>query len=107
MATALHLTIDPSRPRERALEAALREAIRAGRVGAGTKLPPTRALADDLGLSRATVVEVYSQLQAEGYLVSRRGAGKWVADLLPAAIRTPTSDAPARERMRFDFDPGL
>jgi len=85
----------------------LREAIRGGRLGAGAQLPPTRALADDLGLARATVVEVYSQLQAEGYLVSRRGAGTWVADLPPAAVRTPTAEEPARDRVRFDFDPGL
>lgn len=66
--------IDPKLPRARALEAALREAIRAGRLAAGTQVPPSRALADDLGFARATVVEVYAQLQAEGYLVSRRGA---------------------------------
>lgn len=107
MATSLHLTIDPSRPRARALEAALREAIRAGRLGTGTLLPSTRALADDLGLARSTVVEVYSQLQAEGYLVSRRGAGTWVADLPPAAIRISITGKPARERVSFDFDPGL
>jgi GntR family transcriptional regulator/MocR family aminotransferase len=106
MASSLHLTIDPSRPRARALETALRDAIRTGRLVAGTQLPPTRALADDLSLARATVVEVYSQLQAEGYLVSRRGAGTWVADLPPAAVRAATT-APVRRRIRFDFDPGL
>jgi GntR family transcriptional regulator/MocR family aminotransferase len=106
MATALHLAIDPSRPRARALEAALREAVRAGRLGTGTQLPPSRVLADDLGIARATVVEVYSQLLAEGYLVSRRGAGTWVAELPP---RAPRADAiePLRPRLRFDFDPGL
>ena len=106
MATALHLAIDPSRPRARALEAALREAIRAGRLGAGTQLPPSRVLADDLGIARATVVEVYSQLQAEGYLVSRRGAGTWVAQLPPRAPRAAAIE-PLRPRLRFDFDPGL
>jgi GntR family transcriptional regulator/MocR family aminotransferase len=107
LTTSLHLAIDPSRPRARGLEAALREAIRAGRLVAGAQLPPTRTLADDLGLARATVVEVYAQLQAEGYLVSRRGAGTWVADLPPAAVRAGTTEEPARQRVRFDFDPGL
>ncbi len=106
MATALHLPIDRSQPRARALGAALREAIRAGRLAAGTQLPPSRALADDLGLARATVVDVYAQLQAEGYLVSRRGAGTWVAHvpLAPARAETARQSQP---RFRFDFNPGV
>src|SRR5689334_22630685 len=95
MATALQLTIDPGRPRARALEIALRDAIRAGRLEAGTQLPPSRALADDLGFARATVVEVYSQLQAEGYIVSRRGAGTWVAQLPPPAARATVVEPPS------------
>ena len=63
------------------LETELRAAIRSGRLAAGTRLPSSRALADDLGLARTTVMEAYSQLQAEGYLVTRRGAGTWVNEL--------------------------
>lgn len=94
-------------PRARALEAALRAAIRDGRLDAGAQLPPTRALADDLGLSRATVVEAYTQLQAEGYLVSRRGAGTWVAPVVVGAARAGLAATPPERPPRFSFDPGL
>lgn len=106
MATTLHLSIDSGEPRGRALEAALRAAIRDGRLVAGTQVPPSRSLAEDLGLARATVVEVYAQLQAEGYLVSRRGAGTWVAEL-PLAARRTTAQAVPRRAARYDFNPGL
>ena len=56
------------------LEAALRDAVRTGRLGPGTRLPSSRALAADLGLARNTVAEVYSQLVAEGWLTARRGS---------------------------------
>jgi GntR family transcriptional regulator/MocR family aminotransferase len=106
LATTVHLPLDPARPRARALEAALRDAVRSGRLVAGTQLPPSRALADDLGLARATVVEVYAQLQAEGYLVARRGAGTWVAELSPAASRAAGVPLPRPEH-RYTFNPGL
>jgi GntR family transcriptional regulator / MocR family aminotransferase len=50
------------------LEQALREAIRSGRLRAGTVLPSSRVLAADLGVSRRLVVDAYEQLTAEGYL---------------------------------------
>src|ERR1051326_4793643 len=61
------------------LVAGLREGIRAGRIAGGTVLPPSRQLAGELRLSRGIVVEAYQQLVAEGYLLSRTGAGTWVA----------------------------
>src|SRR4051794_9455639 len=79
--TDLHLVLPPRGPRRQALEAALRSAIREGRLTAGTRLPSTRALAVDLGIARGTVVEAYAQLGAEGYLGAKRGAGTWVAAL--------------------------
>jgi len=106
LATALHLPIDRSAPRARALETALREAIREGRLAAGIQLPPSRALADDLGFARATVVEAYAQLHAEGYLVSRRGAGTWVAHL-PLTTNRPAATRAPRKPPRYDFNPGL
>ena len=106
-AATLELALEPNRPRRAALEAALRAAIRESRLVAGTRLPSTRALAGDLGLARGTVVEAYAQLQAEGYLNSRRGAGTWVADVAPAVrlARAPTDEA--RRAPRFSFNPGL
>jgi GntR family transcriptional regulator / MocR family aminotransferase len=84
----LHLDVrlDPGQTRPaRALEQALREAIVAGRVPAGHRLPPTRALAADLGIARTTVSEVYAQLTAEGWLEARVGAGTWVAEMTETA----------------------
>lgn len=53
----------------------LRSAIIAGELTEGTRLPPTRAFATELGVSRSTVVTAYEQLVAEGYLSSRQGSG--------------------------------
>jgi GntR family transcriptional regulator/MocR family aminotransferase len=72
--------LDRARPRlGEQVTAALRGAIVAGRLTPGTRLPSTRDLAVDLGLSRGLVVAAYEQLVAEGRLVSRRGSGTVVA----------------------------
>lgn len=49
--------------------------------GTDSRLPPSRALAAELGLSRSTVVAAYEQLAAEGYIEGRRGSGYYVRDL--------------------------
>ena len=88
-----------------ALEQALREAVRAGRLPAGTALPSSRVLARDLGLARSTVTEAYAQLTAAGYLVARRGAGTWVGS--GAAVGTVGGDEePSAAALRFDLRPG-
>jgi GntR family transcriptional regulator/MocR family aminotransferase len=92
-------------PLRRQLEHALREAIRAGRLAPGSVLPPSRDLADELGVSRGVVVESYSQLTAEGYLTAQRGSSTRVAQL-------PEPDVPARRQLiaprefRYDLRPG-
>ena len=63
----------------RQIEAAIRDRIQTGRLRVGTPLPPSRALAADLGVSRGVVVEAYQQLAAEGYLTSRAGGYTEVA----------------------------
>ena len=73
------LTRGSGHPLRQQLEDALRQAVRAGRLKAGAKMPATRVLAADLGVSRRLVVEAYDQLLAEGYLTARRGAGTYVA----------------------------
>ena len=73
------------------LIAALRDAVRSGRLASGTTLPPSRTLASDLGVARNTVAEAYAELVAEGWLASRQGAGTWVV----AAAATPL---PTRSR---------
>ncbi|MGH2871627.1 MAG: GntR family transcriptional regulator, partial [Solirubrobacteraceae bacterium] len=66
-------------PLHEQLEHALRDAIRDGRLDAGARLPSSRGLADELGLSRGVVTAVYDQLAAEGYLRTRQGAPVRVA----------------------------
>jgi len=79
----------------RQLEAELREAVRTGRLAAGTRLPPSRSLAHDLEVARNTVADTYAQLVAEGWLTARQGAGTYVADRLPPITVVPgdASDA--------------
>src|SRR5438477_6492986 len=93
------------RPLRAQLEDGLRQATRAGRLAAGARLPATRALAADLGVSRRLVVDAYQQLIAEGYLVSRRGAGTYVSDAATAA----SAPAAALESgaLGVDFFPGF
>ncbi|MFF0426560.1 PLP-dependent aminotransferase family protein [Streptomyces sp. NPDC004520] len=96
----------PARRRGRALQEALREAVRSGRLAAGTRLPSTRALAADLGVSRGLVTEAYEQLTAEGYLRSDRGAGTWVGGAARAAVRGAPDPVGRAPGVRVDFRPG-
>lgn len=76
----------------------IRDAILSGRIRAGTRLPTTRALAVELGVSRNTVVSAFEPLRAEGYVVSRVGSGTFVAAQLDpeARLRAPSArGAPA------------
>ncbi len=70
---------DAGLPLRAQLEAGLRDAIRSGRLPVGERLPSSRELARQLGLSRGLVQECYGQLQAEGYLTSVVGSGTRVA----------------------------
>lgn len=92
------------RPLRAQLEDGLREAVRSGRLPAHARLPATRALAADLGVSRRLVVDAYAQLLAEGYLLARRGAGTFVAGA--AGIATSTTVEPEHSDLAFDFFPG-
>lgn len=67
----------------------LRAAILAGQLKSGTRLPSTRALADELGVSRNTVLSAYDQLFAEGYLAAVGGKGTFVTHTLPEALLLP------------------
>jgi GntR family transcriptional regulator/MocR family aminotransferase len=93
-------------PLHEQLERTLRADIRGGRLPAGTRLPSTRRLASELGLSRGVVSEAYGQLAAEGYIETRQGAAVRVAQ----AVRGATSREPTRPlapSYPYDFDPGL
>jgi GntR family transcriptional regulator/MocR family aminotransferase len=89
LAQEVLLTVDRRTkvPLRAQLEDQFRQAIRSGRLGAGERVPSSRALATALGLSRGLVQECYAQLQAEGYLVMRVGSATRVATAGTAAER--------------------
>src|SRR6476659_5047925 len=94
---------DP-RPLHSQLEQDLRDAVRSGRLGTDARIPSTRVLAAQLGVSRGIVVEAYAKLIAEGYLASRPGGATHVAS---AATPSPTRRGPTpAPRIEIDFRPG-
>jgi len=87
------------------LSEALREAVRSGRLAPGTRLPASRALAEDLGIARSTVTECYAALVEEGWLVARHGSGTHVAQR-GAPRRTAEPTAERSGRMPHGLEPG-
>jgi GntR family transcriptional regulator / MocR family aminotransferase len=78
----------------------LRAAVTDGRVAAGERLPATRALAAELGVSRTVIKDAYAQLFAEGWIEGRHGSGTYVAqgaqpDHAPAHPRRAPDSGPA------------
>src|SRR5258708_11784743 len=102
----LHLDLAGSRVRA-GLEAALRDAVRTGRLAPGLRLPSSRDLAADLGIARNTVADAYGQLVAEGWLEARTGAGTWVADQPAHVAHLPRRPAAGPVRQRFDLRAGV
>ena len=74
---------DPETPAYRWLYAALRAEILEGRLRPGARLPGTRDLASQYGLSRGTIVAAFEQLKAEGYVEGSVGSGTSVSKVLP------------------------
>jgi GntR family transcriptional regulator/MocR family aminotransferase len=77
------------------LEASVRAAIRSGRLRPGARLPSTRALAADLGVSRSVVVQAFEQLAVQGYLTTCAGAVARVSDLGAGQVSRASRPAPA------------
>nr|WP_258023814.1 PLP-dependent aminotransferase family protein [Streptomyces bambusae] len=118
----MHLILPAHGARRTALAQALREAVRSGRLAGGTRLPPYRALAADLGVARNVVAHAYGELVAEGWFTARQGSGTRVAEGLarahanaaaparpgperPASARpAPASATPPRPGLDLDFD---
>ncbi|HEX9042086.1 MAG TPA: PLP-dependent aminotransferase family protein [Trebonia sp.] len=99
----VRLDREAGQPLRAQLEGSLREAIRDGRLRGGERLPSSRALARELGVSRGMVQECYGQLLAEGYLTSRSGSATRVADITErAASGTPVTPATATARLPAD-----
>lgn len=112
--TAFHLVL-PAREAKiaafRWLYGALRAAILEGRLRPGSRLPATRELAVQYGLSRGTIVAAFEQLKAEGYLEGVVGSGTRVSQVLPeqlleVARAEPKKPARVAERMRVVSDYG-
>ena len=89
------------------VESNLRQAIREGALRAGARVPSTRDLARQLGVSRRIVVDAYSQLAAEGYLVLRQGARPTVAQGAAVRAATRATAAAPPPPPRYDFRPSL
>jgi GntR family transcriptional regulator/MocR family aminotransferase len=100
----IDLRRDGSIALHRQIEASIRDGIRAGRLRVGTPLPPTRALASELGVSRGVVVEAYQQLVAEGYLASRAGGYTEIA--IGPRPATPAVPAEPVRAPKIDFGYG-
>src|SRR4051812_25035252 len=83
------------------VEGELRRAVQDGRLAAGTPLPPSRALARDLGIARSVVVEAYGHLVADGYLDARQGSGTWVRPVARAGAHRTSADARPGPTARF------
>jgi len=73
-------------PIYRQLYAYFRDEITSGRIGRGERIPPTRELAGQLGLNRATVASAYELLESEGFIRGHVGRGSFVDG--PAVGRT-------------------
>src|SRR5215469_6592987 len=93
----IRLDRDGGQPLRSQLEGAIRSAIRDGRLAVGERLPSSRELARDLGVSRGLVQECYGQLLSEGYLDSRVGSATRVArgagPVPPAAVSAGAAPA--------------
>ncbi len=105
----LRLDRDRAEPLRVQLEEQLRHAIRAGRIAAGERLPSSRVLARELGVSRGLVLECYAQLESEGYLSTRGGSATRVAANahVPRPLKSDeTAPAQPARRLEIDFRPG-
>ncbi len=92
---ALDIDREAEQPLYTQLYAQLRDAILAGRLGPGTRLPSTRLLAAEHGMSRNTVLTAYEQLLYEGYVEGQVGSGTRVSSVLPEDLLAARNDSPA------------
>jgi GntR family transcriptional regulator/MocR family aminotransferase len=91
------LTASAATPLHRQLFDALRAAMLDGRLGPEARLPASRALARELGISRTTVMTAYDQLTAEGFLIGRSGSGTFVSETMPGDLIRARAMAPPAE----------
>jgi len=96
------LTNVAGEPAYRQINRLIQQAILTGQLAPGAKLPSSRILADELKVARNTVLHVYEQLTAEGYVVSSTGSGTYVADTRPVKLTgarsTPSANVAQAQR---------
>jgi GntR family transcriptional regulator/MocR family aminotransferase len=104
----LLLALDRTRPEPLRvqLEGALRDAIRSGRLQHGERLPSSREMARELGVSRGLVQDCYVQLQAEGYLSTQVGSATRVSGAAQDAV-SPQPKKKTTPKLDVDFRPGV
>ncbi|HEY1605781.1 MAG TPA: PLP-dependent aminotransferase family protein [Allosphingosinicella sp.] len=105
MSSLFELRLDPiegTRRSTRSLYEQLKAAIVDGRLAAGVRLPGTRQSSLFFGVSRNTATEIYERLANDGYVVSRRGSGTFVAETLPLVPRSPRPVPPAASDPRLN-----
>lgn len=90
----------------------IKQQILSGMLKTGQKLPATRSLADEYGLSRNTVINAYNQLEIEGFIRSRQGSGYYIEDITPFAPpkrsndKTPSIRIKPAEKYDYSFTYG-
>lgn len=97
----MYLELDGSGPLHGQLTRALKSAMFTGSVHVGTRLPATRLLARELGLSRNTVLAAYEQLRAEGFVDGRVGSGSYVTPPLQVAVPAPAASQPIEAQSAY------
>jgi GntR family transcriptional regulator/MocR family aminotransferase len=105
--TLLDLSAARPGPLHMRLAAVVRAAIRDGRLPVGAALPPSRTVAVDLGVSRWTVTQAYSQLITEGYLTGRTGSAtrvNWTPDPADNSAASQVRRRPAAAQAQAGFD---
>ena len=88
------------KPLHRQLYEGYRAAVLGGDMRAGQRVPSTRALSLELGISRIPILNAYAQLLAEGYFEARAGAGTFVSQSLPEQQRQDARQESAGSRLR-------
>jgi GntR family transcriptional regulator/MocR family aminotransferase len=101
------LSRDGSRTLGAQIEQQLRRTIREGALRPGARVPSTRDLARQLGVSRRVVVDAYAQLGAEGYLSLRQGVRPRVSDAAAVASEPRAGATSPAPHARFDFRPSV
>lgn len=98
------LSVDPndSRTLQRQLFDQIRDMILDNRLRSGDHVPASRALSEQLGVSRNTVILAYEQLLSEGYIESRPNVGTFVSSNLPERVMLTGHSAEAEERLAND-----